>query len=108
MGTRERAPRRGTDPEPPGARAPRRSAKRPTVFVGHPGARIEARPWLHADNAALYAHLLRALEERGHPYRLGRVKRAPRRYDLVLAHHTTVTRPGVWNLKKGCLPDFMD
>lgn len=86
---------------------PAGTERRPTIFVGHPGERIEARPWLHADNAALYGHLVRVLEERGYPYRLGKVKRAPRRYDVVLAHHTTVRRPGVWNLKKGYLPGYM-
>ena len=81
--------------------------KTPNFFVGYPSFWINKRPWLHEDSIALYDTLQRVLKEEGYPFKLGKIKTAPTNHDIVLAHHTTITRKNVWNLKKGYIPGYM-
>ena len=80
---------------------------KPNFFVGYPEGWISKRPWLHEDTKALYDNLELVLREGGFSYTKGRIKTAPKGYDITLAHHSTFDRRNVWNLKKGYLPGYI-
>lgn len=79
----------------------------PSFFVGYPNGWIEKRPWLHKDNAALFKHIREILRQRGHKFKIGRIKMTSDEHDINLAHHTTIEKKNVWNIKKGYLPGYM-
>jgi hypothetical protein len=80
----------------------------PKFYVGYPKGWITKRPWLHEDNVALFKNIKKILKEYGYVYTIGKIKTVPKNYDIVLAHHTTMKRKNVWNLKKGYLPGYIN
>lgn len=66
------------------------------------------------DNIAFYNNIVSILQKWRCPYKILPVKlrglgKVPESHEgILLAHHTAVSRPNLWNLKKGYIPFYMN